>query len=138
MSRHGYTEDDMDWALICWRGQVASAIRGRRGQAMLKSLLAALDAMKHKRLIHGDLITEEGDCCAIGALLRERETPNARNMHEDNEAIAEELDVSECLVREIEYENDEGVFFPEEEEARWTRMRKWTEKYIVVEVDLEK
>ena len=46
MSRSGYSDDiDDNWAHIMWRGRVASSIRGKRGQAMLRELLAALDAM---------------------------------------------------------------------------------------------
>jgi len=57
MSRSGYTEDNDDqWALIRWRGAVKSAMRGKRGQAFLRELLAALDAMSVKRLIANDLV----------------------------------------------------------------------------------
>lgn len=57
MSRSGYTEDcDDNWQLIRWRGAVASAIRGKRGQAFLRELLAALDAMPEKRLIADALV----------------------------------------------------------------------------------
>ena len=46
MSRSGYTDDMEDmWQHICWRGAVASAIRGRRGQAFLREMLAAMDAI---------------------------------------------------------------------------------------------
>jgi hypothetical protein len=46
MSRSQYIDDcDDNWQLIRWRGMVASAIRGKRGQQFLKDLLAALDAM---------------------------------------------------------------------------------------------
>jgi hypothetical protein len=45
MSRSGYSDDHSEWDLIRWRGAVASAIRGKRGQAFLRELLVALDAM---------------------------------------------------------------------------------------------
>ena len=59
MSRAGYT-DDMDdyWSWIRYRGAVRSAIRGRRGQAFLKEMLAALDALPEKRLITEDLVID--------------------------------------------------------------------------------
>lgn len=57
MSRSGYVDDMCDqWAMICYRGAVSSAIRGRRGQAFLREMLAALDAMPEKRLISGALV----------------------------------------------------------------------------------
>lgn len=48
MSRSGYSNDGENIAM--WRGQVASAIRGKRGQAFLRELVEALDAMPEKRL----------------------------------------------------------------------------------------
>lgn len=72
MSRSGYTDDGLDsWQVIRWRGAVASAIRGRRGQALLTELLAALDAMPVKELIKEQLV-EDGAVCALGALGRAR------------------------------------------------------------------
>lgn len=57
MSRSGYTDDTEDqWSLIRYRGAVASAIRGARGQAFLREMLTALDAMPEKRLISGALV----------------------------------------------------------------------------------
>ena len=57
MSRSGYVDDMCDeWALIRYRGAVKSAIRGKRGQAFLREMLAALDAMPEKRLISGALV----------------------------------------------------------------------------------
>lgn len=57
MSRSGYVDDMCDeWAMIRYRGAVKSAIRGKRGQAFLREMLAALDAMPEKRLTAGALI----------------------------------------------------------------------------------
>ena len=133
MGRHGYTMDcglGETWDYVQWRGRVASSIKGARGQKMLRELLEALDNMKDKRLIKDDLITEHGDCCAIGALLLEKEVPDARKYHEHNEALADELDVAEPLVAEIEFMNDEAGLRVETPEERWTRMRAWVAKQI--------
>lgn len=56
MSRAGYC-DDLDDPLEHgrWRAQVRSATRGKRGQKLLRDLLAALDAMPEKRLV-GDVL----------------------------------------------------------------------------------
>jgi hypothetical protein len=56
MSRSGYHDDGGGWSLICWRGAVAAAMRGKRGQAFLKEMLAAFDAMPEKRLVAGRLV----------------------------------------------------------------------------------
>ena len=43
MSRSEYSEDcDSNWLMIQWRGAVASAIRGQRGQTFLYEMLHAL------------------------------------------------------------------------------------------------
>ena len=63
MSRSGYVDEIENWALIRWRGQVASAIRGRRGQRLLRDLLVALDAMPEKELIVHELETASGGMC---------------------------------------------------------------------------
>lgn len=56
MSRSGYNDDEIDMlALGRWRAQVRSATRGKRGQRLLRDMLAALDAMPEKRLIAGEL-----------------------------------------------------------------------------------
>ena len=56
MSRSGYVDaDDCDegeqWRHIRWRGAIKSAIRGKRGQAFLREMLDALDALPQKRLV---------------------------------------------------------------------------------------
>ena len=50
MTRSGYDDcgDYSDWEIIQFRGAVASAIRGKRGQAFLKNMLVALDELPEK------------------------------------------------------------------------------------------
>lgn len=92
---------------------------------MLRELLVALDAMPDKELIRGDLVTEQGDCCAIGALLVHRSFPSAHEIDpEDSYHIAQVLDVAEPLVQEVEWVNDEGYHFVTNAE-RWAKMRAW-------------
>lgn len=130
MSRSGYTDDAENLAM--WRGMVASAIRGKRGQRLLRDLRDALDAMPTKRLIAGDFV-RDGECCALGAVAVKRNVPDLDLIDPEDgchhENVACELDIAECLVREIEYENDEGAW-KETPEERWTRMRKWVENRI--------
>lgn len=63
MSRSGYTDDGWDdesaqWAAIRYAGALKSAVRGKKGQAFLRELLAALDAMPVKRLIREHLVID--------------------------------------------------------------------------------
>ena len=134
--RSGYVDDLEQQQLAMWRGRVMSAIRGKRGQRMLRELAAALDAMPEKRLVPGQLQRKDGDCCALGCLamakgkdLTEHEDSHDCDLRELNPELAETFDVAECLIQEVEYENDEGAW-KETPEQRWARMRRWVEKNL--------
>ena len=131
MSRSGYT-DDMDdpWAHIMWRGAVASAIRGKRGQAFLREMLAALDALPEKRLIEEEL-AHAGEVCAIGAVGKAGNVPMESIDPEDYGAIAAAFGIAEAMAREIMFMNDEGTMRREAPEERFARMREW----IVSQID---
>jgi len=135
MSRSGYTDDcESNWSLICWRGAVKSAIRGRRGQKLLQELAMALDAMPVKRLITNDLENAEGEFCTLGVLgaargLREE---FKKVDPEDSDEIAALFDIAPALAREIVYENDEGDVWREYTPAqRWSRMREWVDDNLI-------
>jgi hypothetical protein len=142
MSRSGYSDDGSDnWSLICWRGAVNSALRGKRGQDFLKELAEAMDAMPVKRLVTEEL-QAEGEFCTLGVV------GNARNLDMsvidpgDPEAVAGKFGLAGAMVREIVWENDEhpGVYGTkpdgstgwrrETPEERWIRMRKWVNSHI--------
>lgn len=132
MSRSGYYDDCDGWDLIRWRGAVKSAFRGKRGQAFLREMLSALDAMPTKRLIAHELAAESGDVCAIGAVGRARGTTMVDLDPTDREAVATRFGIAEAMAAEIVYENDEcywrGVETPEN---RWQRMREWVSMQIL-------
>jgi hypothetical protein len=126
MSRSGYTDECYGRELAMWRGQVASAIRGKRGQAFLREMVAALDAMPEKRLIAGTL-RKGGEVCAIGAVGVARGVENLETIDpEDYLRIARVFGIAHQLVQEIEYENDDDWYENEvSPERRWSRMRRW-------------
>lgn len=131
MNRSNYTDDcDMDpLDLGRWRAQVASAIRGRRGQDFLRELAAAMDAMPEKVLIANELIDEEGDCCTIGVVCKARGIDVSAIDIECPDGVGEAVGISHQLVAEIEFLND---YRPNEDpKSRWTRMRKWVESKIM-------
>lgn len=69
MSRSGYIDDCEQWDLIRWRGQVASAMRGKHGQAFLLETWKAMQSLPERKLISGELVDEyDGSICAIGAV----------------------------------------------------------------------
>lgn len=134
MSRSGYNdyEDDGDgsqWRQIMWRGTVASAVRGKRGQAFLREMVDALDAMPEKRLVHHVL---EGECgvCAIGSVGVRRGLDMTALDPDDPGPIADAFGIAPPLVREIEWKNDQCGGRDETPEARWKRMRSWAESAI--------
>lgn len=136
MSRSGYTDSCDGFELIRWRGAVAAAIRGTRGQELLHGLASALDAMPDKRLIGGDLINEAGEVCALGSLgvACGRTADMAAVDPEDYEQVARFFNVAEALAREVQYENDEcGPWRVETPEARWIRMRRWVQSQLLSE-----
>lgn len=131
MSRSGYCDDwdGEQWDLIRWRGAVKSAIRGARGQAFLKEMLAAFDALPEPKLIANEL-QEGGAVCAIGAVGRARGISMAELDPYDRETVADVFGIANALAAEITYENDEGNCYNESPERRFARMRAWVESQI--------
>lgn len=124
MSRSGYSEDCENVSL--WRGAVASAIRGKRGQALLREMLTALDAMPVKRLICGELVTPAGECCALGAVALARGLPTDCVDVHDRAAVAALFGIAPALAAEIEFENDgDFCWQTTTPEQRFTHMRAW-------------
>lgn len=140
MSRSGYTDDCDDYlALGRYRAQVASSIRGRKGQAFLRELAAAMDAMRDKELIAQELVNEYGDCCTIGVVCKARELDVSEVDPEEPESVGALVGISHQLAAEIAYENDEcsrmhkdenGKWRQETPAERWQRMRKWVDSKL--------
>lgn len=153
MSRSGYS-DDADGNIALWRGQVASATRGKRGQRFFKELLDALDAMPKKEL-HAEVFDEQdGRVCALGALAQVKGIDTSNLDPEDDwaaEYLANKLDVAHQLTREVIYTNDEavrgnyirldhhrlhGLHYARLEPSpydRWRLVREWVARQIKVE-----
>lgn len=134
MSRSNYHNDLDECALIRWRGAVRAAIKGRRGQAFLRELLAALQAMPKKELIASELVTESGDVCAIGAVCKARGLDLMVVDEHDTDAVASTVGIAQAMAREIAYVNDEcgpahwqGGETPA---ARFERVLKWAASQI--------
>lgn len=126
-NRSEYSDDMEDqWGWIRWRGAVASAMRGRKGQAFLRELLAALDAMPEKRLITEEL-HHEGSYCALGVVGQARGMDLDTINPDDHYAVASSFKISNALAREIMFVNDDGRFTPEE---RYSMVREWAVRNI--------
>jgi len=110
MSRARYSDDGDYWDLIKWRGQVTSAIAGRRGQSFLRELLVSLNELPEKKLCAHDLQTKDGACCALGAVGRHRGIDMTEMDNRDgelNDDLAAMFDIAKQMAREIQHENDE-------------------------------
>lgn len=130
MSRSGYSDDCDGWALIRWRGAVESALRGKRGQAFLRELRDALDAMPVKELISGEL--EANGChCALGVVGASRGIDMTTIDPYERHIVAERFDVAEAMAAEIMYINDESGYGPDAPAKRWKAVRNWVEQNIV-------
>ena len=130
MSRSGYSDGLEPWALIRWRGAVASALRGKRGQAFLRELLRAMDSLPRHRLI-ANYLEDDGEVCALGSVGIARGLELSDFDLEDSEALAEAFGIAEAMVKEIEFENDEGTWRSETPEARFQRMRQWAQSHLL-------
>jgi hypothetical protein len=134
-----YIEDErQNWSFIRWQGAVKSAIRGKRGQAFLRELADAMDAMPDKRLIDR-AANRDGAYCALGVVAAARGIDLVRlnsimdDMDDhDTKLVADAFGISDALAREIMYANDDSLNWrPETPEQRWQRMREWIGGLIV-------
>lgn len=114
MSRSGYNDDGDDpLALGRWRQAVRRAVDGKRGQALLRDLREALDAMPDKRLWSGSFATAEGEFCTLGVLGAKRGTKmDDLGDAEDGcetELVGRRFGIAPAMAAEIMYLNDEYV-----------------------------
>ena len=133
MSRSGYVDDIDDWlAYGRWRGTVQSAIRGRRGQQMLRELRDALDAMPEKKLV-ANSFEVEGAFCTLGVLGHAKGVAMGdlgSDEHVDADVVGERFGIAAPLAQEIMFMNDEAAWEAETQEQRWARMRAWIDSLI--------
>ena len=126
MSRSGYTDDFDDyWPYIRYRGAVNSAIRGKRGQAFLREMVAALDALPSAELGAHELITDQGEVCALGAVAWARGMDLCTIDPDDASSVSSEFGIAEAMAREIVFMNDDDFGWGETPFKRFHRMRQW-------------
>ena len=136
MSRY-CDSDDYDWEP--WMegqaaGAIRSAIRGRRGQRLLRDLIAGLNALPEPELAAGSLEDPETGCvCALGAVRLQR-GPEAVPLRFDPSdpdidwrELAEPFDISETLAHAVVAQNEYGSRRNDEQSRRrrWLSVRAW-------------
>lgn len=113
MNRSGFSDEcDDPLAEGRWTAAVNSSLRGKRGQAFLRELLAALDAMPDKRLI-ANSAAKDGCMCTLAVVAAQR-GHDLQKLDSDMAMwewgrIAEQLGISQAMAREVMYLNDKGV-----------------------------
>ena len=142
MSRSGYDDYDGDetYPFELYRQAVDNALFGKRGQAFLREMRDAFDALPRKELI-ASMMEVEGAVCAIGAVGKARGVDmtelNGMAEYDDSmelgPAVAKQFGIAKSMAREIMYENDENGPWRVKEtpEDRYVRMRAWVELNII-------
>ncbi len=138
--RINYSEDeDYPGQFGLWQGNCQRSLSGRKGQESLRELEAALLALPSKRLISG-VLEENGDVCAIGALVRHKNIKPEADPEEEMEDIGVECGMPRLVAWKVVEMNDvdltskwsvDGnkiiIYTPEE---RYTEMLKWVQAQL--------
>jgi hypothetical protein len=115
-------------------GAMRSAIRGRRGQQLLRDLIAGLDALPVPELAAGALEDPETGCvCALGAVRLQRGAEavpldfDPTDPDIDWRYLAKPFDISETLAHAVISENEYGNKRNDEQSRRrrWQSVRAW-------------
>jgi hypothetical protein len=136
-SRIDYWDGDGTLPEGLWIGQKLRAINGKRGQALLREVEAALLALPEHRLIEGAMC-RDGEVCVLGALAADRERRDGQSFSEalatveacfpnDNyppDDVSDALGITRTLGWLLMEQNDEAAatFTPEQ---RWDWLFAW-------------
>lgn len=117
-----------------FRGQIQSAIRGKRGQGFFQAVVEALDAMPEMvtsdyyqdggERVYDSIGDKDGNVCVLGALAMHRGLPTDLDA-EDHSKLGETFNIAHQLAQEVMYMNDEYFDRGHTPEQRWTEMRAW-------------
>jgi hypothetical protein len=147
VSRISYSdEEDFAGQFELWQANCQRSLSGKRGQAALLELEAALLALPSKRLIANDLEDEEGEVCAIGALARHK---NIKPQHDPDGEMAEigeecgmprpvAWKVVEMNDLQFDYRWSESGMTPYTAEERYAAMLAWVQKQLTRERGADK
>ena len=142
MSRY-CSDDDYDyepWMEGQAAGAMRSAIRGRRGQRLLRDLIAGLDALPVPELAAGSLEDPETGCvCALGAVRMQRGAEAVPLRFDPNDPdvgwrdLAQPYDISETLAHAVICQNEYGDERNDESSRRrrWRSVRAWAMGHLI-------
>ena len=127
-------EEDRPGQFELHAANVRRSLKGRKGQAALRELEAALLALPVKRLIDG-AVEHDGDVCAIGALARAKgvdvEPEDEWSDPEDTDMvpIGEECGMPRLVAWEVVCQNDLHMEWLTPEQ-RYDSMLRWVRKQL--------
>ena len=128
-------------------GAMQSAIRGRRGQRLLRDLIAGLDALPVPELAAGSLEDPETGCvCALGAVRLQRGADavplrfDPTDPDIDWRELAKPFDISETLAHAVVSQNDYYIKGDDGQSRRlrWRTVRDWAMRNLVLPIATEK
>lgn len=133
-------DEDFPGQAGLWDRSIANALRGRRGQMVLRKLERALLLMPvpERRLISGRLVTG-GESCALGALAVQDgidhgealDEAQARLEYQDEGDLRATIEMGEtlglprALACAIAWQNDHGCGWRASPEQRWQKVLNW-------------
>lgn len=148
MSRYCDSDDyDYVWMEGQAAGAMRSAIRGRRGQRLLRDLIAGLDALPVPELAAGSLEDPETGCvCALGAVRLQRGADAVPLRFDPTDPdirwhdLAEPFDISQTLAHAVICQNEAYDRRNDEQSRRrrWLTVRGWAVRNLVSPITTEK
>lgn len=131
MSRISYSdEENYPGQFDLWQANCRRSLRGKQGQEELRVLRDALLALPDKRLIHGSLIDEEGEICAIGAYAKHKGLDLEKFDPEDStDEVGIEAGMPSLVAWKVVEMNDMELsdLTPEQ---RYTKMLEWVDSQL--------
>lgn len=135
MNRISYCDEE-GWPgqFDLWQANCLRSLRGKQGQKELLVLQEALLALPEKRLIHGSLVDEDGEVCAIGAYAKAKGLDiQSFDPEEETDAVGIQAGMPRLVAWKVVEINDfqlHSHFTPEE---RYTKMLAWVERQLSTE-----
>jgi sugar phosphate isomerase/epimerase len=136
--------EDFPNQAFLWEANQQRSLKGKKGQAALRELEAALLSLPEKKLIKDELENADGQVCALGALAKHRGVQIPRidwgseeysEFDEDDSErmsleLAKNLGVPKMVAVAVVYENDDCWPPTITPEGRYTKMLGWVRRQL--------
>lgn len=131
MSRINYTdEEDYSGQFDLWQANCRRSLLGKAGQKELTILREALLALPDKRLIHGALVDEDGEVCAVWAYAKRKGLDLGKFDPEDE---TDEVGIAAGMPSLVAWkvvEMNDLIFDSETPEERYRKMLAWVDALL--------